>query len=151
MRNFFFILITCFIVLVLIFSINNIIKSKKNKKEDHFINLKLITSVHPGLPWSFTSAKSEIKIKVGDVVTLDYIVKNLSEEKTSGMATFDYFPKELSKYISKINCFCYEVQTLFANEEIKYSMIFLIDPQATKDSKTKNINEAIIQFVFFKK
>ena len=148
MKNFFFLIAAFFIALVLIFSINNIIK---NKKVDHFINLKLITSVHPSLPWSFVPLKPKIKVRVGDVVTLSYIVKNLSEKKTSGMATFDYFPREHSQYISKINCFCYEVQTLLANEEIEYSMVFLIDPQATKDSKTKNINEAIIQFVFFKK
>ena len=44
-----------------------------------------------------------------------------------------------------MNCFCYEEQTLKGGEEERYSLVLLVDPKVTK-----NIKEAIIQFVFFK-
>ena len=34
-------------------------------------------------------------------------------------------------------------------EKSKYTLVLLIDPEVAKDSKTKNIKEATIQFTFF--
>ena len=38
---------------------------------------------------------------------------------------------------------------LKAKQKVKYSVVLLIDPEVTKDSKTKNIKEVTIQFTFF--
>ena len=73
----------------------------------------------------------------------------MSEEKSTGIATFAYYPKEFGAYISKINCFCYDAQTLSPNEKNKFILVVLLDPEVTKDSKTKNIKEVTIQFTFF--
>ena len=54
-----------------------------------------------------------------------------------------------NNYISKINCFCYDAQTLKAKEKNKYTLVLLIDPEVTKDSKTKSVKEVTIQFTFF--
>ena len=83
------------------------------------------------------------------VITIEYIVENLDDNKTTGIATFAYFPNQFGNYISKINCFCYDAQTLKPKQKDKYTLILLIDPEVTKDSKTKNIKEATIQFTFF--
>ena len=71
------------------------------------------------------------------------------KKETTGIATFAYFPKQFGNYISKINCFCYDAQTLKPNEKDKFILVLLIDPEVTKDSKTKDIKEATIQFTFF--
>ena len=93
--------------------------------------------------------KPNIKIKLGEVVTAEYIVENLGDKETSGIATFVYFPSQFGTYISKINCFCYDVQTLKPGEQDKYTLVFFIDPEVTKDSKTKDVKEVTIQFTFF--
>ena len=59
---------------------------------------------------------------------------------------FRFILPELKDYMTKMNCFCYEKQTLKAGEKEKYALVLLVDPKVTK-----NIKEAIIQFVFFKK
>ena len=83
------------------------------------------------------------------MITVEYVVENFGNKETTGIATFVYFPNELGDYISKINCFCYDAQTLQPNEKGKFILVILIDPEVTKDSKTKNIKEATIQFTFF--
>ena len=83
------------------------------------------------------------------MTTIEYFVKNLGNETTTGIAAFDYYPNEIGAYFSKLNCFCYDLQTLKAGEQKKYSLVFLVDPKVTKDSKTKNLKKAIIQFTFF--
>ena len=108
-----------------------------------------MTSVHPNLPWDFRPVKSKIIVKPGEVTTIEYLIENLENAKTTGIATFVYFPNQFGNYISKINCFWYDAQTLKPKQKDKFTLVLLIDPKVTKDSKTKDIKEATIQFTFF--
>ena len=145
------VLISIFVLLVVLFFITIKIFQKKQNitLENHFIKVSLITSVHPSLPWKFSAKEPNIRIKPGEVKTIEYIVENPSNKTTFGVATFQYHPKELGNYFTKLNCFCFDKQTLKAGENSKYSLVILIDPKVTKDSKTKDIKEVIMQFTFF--
>ena len=140
-----------FIILIILAThfVNKIKKIEINPKIEKLITVNLLTSVHPSLPWSFKSIKKKILVKPGEVTTIEYIVENLGNQDTAGIATFAYFPKQFGKYISKLNCFCYDAQTLGSKEQGKYLVVLLIDPEVTKDSKTKNVKEVTIQFTFF--
>ena len=131
--------------LTLIFIISIYLFGGKNI-ENQEIRTKLITSVHKDLPFEFESEKNIVLLKPGEVKTINYSVKNLSSKSMTAMATFQVYPPELKDYMSKMNCFCYEKQTLKGGQKEKYALVLLVDPKVTK-----NIKEAIIQFVFFKK
>ena len=119
---------------------------KENGVSVQPIKVKLITSVHKDLPFHFETEEENMSIIPGEVKTINYTVKNLSDRNMNGLATFQVYPSELKDFITKMNCFCYEEQTLKGGEEERYSLVLLVDPKVTK-----NIKEAIIQFVFFKK
>ena len=145
-------LILCSLVffgLVLYLAIYQLQKEKDKTIASKPIFINLLTSVHPNLPWNFKPIKSKIVVQPGEVVSIEYIVENLGDKETTGIATFAYFPNQFGSYIRKINCFCYDAQSLKAKQKDKYTMVLLIDPEVTKDSKTKNIKEVTIQFNFF--
>ena len=144
-----FFILSTLLIIVLIASIfnNQLTKDKIKAKKPIVINL--LTNVHPNLPWSFKALNAKITVKPGEVKTIEYIVKNLADHATTGIATFAYYPNKFGSYIRKLNCFCYDAQTLKANQQEKFSVVLLIDPEVTKDSKTKNIKEVTIQFNFF--
>lgn len=131
-----------FIVLTFLPKKNNNIQS---------IKTKLITNVHKDLPLEFKSDTKNVSIVPGEVKTINYAVKNTSNETMSGIAVFQVYPSELEPFITKLNCFCHEKQTFKSGQENKYSLVLLVDPKVTKNNNTKNIKEAIIQFTFFKK
>ena len=137
------IFILSFLAIVIIVSVLFLLNKTNNNQR---ISAKLITSVHKDLPLEFKTDKNLIILKPGEVKTINYYVRNLSEKKITGMATFQVYPPELKDYMTKMNCFCYEEQTLKGGEKEKYALVLLVDPNVTK-----NIKEAIIQFVFFKK
>ena len=110
------------------------------------IPTKLITSVHKDLPLKFESDQTNIILQPGEIQTINYSVENLGNKSVSAMATFQVYPPELKDFMTKMNCFCYEKQTLKAGAKEKYALVLLVDPNVTK-----NIKEAIIQFVYFKK
>ena len=78
------------------------IKSEQNKIIDlKPITINLITNVHPKLNWNFTSLDSKILVKPGDVTNIEYMVENLGNKETTGIATFAYFPNQFGNYISR--------------------------------------------------
>ena len=119
---------------------------EKGKNIIQQIPTKLITSVHKDLPLKFESDQTNIILQPGEVQTINYSVENLGSKSISAMATFQVYPPELKDFMTKMNCFCYEKQTLKAGAKEKYALVLLVDPNVTK-----NIKEAIIQFVYFKK
>ena len=119
---------------------------EKGKNITQQIPTKLITSVHNDLPLKFESDQTNIILQPGEVQTINYSVENLGSKSISAMATFQVYPPELKDFMTKMNCFCYEKQTLKAGAKEKYALVLLVDPNVTK-----NIKEAIIQFVYFKK
>ena len=119
---------------------------EKGKNIDQQIPTKLVTSVYKDLPLKFESDQTNIILQPGEVQTINYSVENLGSKSVSAMATFQVYPSELKDFMTKMNCFCYEKQTLKAGATEKYALVLLVDPNVTK-----NIKEAIIQFVYFKK
>jgi len=145
--KFHFFLIFLLAIILFYFFIDQSQKEKNLVTEP--ISINLLTSVHPNLPWNFKPVKQKVLVKPGEVTTIEYVVENLGDINTTGMATFAYFPKKFGTYVNKINCFCYDAQTLKPKQEKKFTLILLIDPEVSKDSKTKGIKEATIQFIFF--
>ena len=132
-------IITLIIILYFLF-----VEKKVNISQQ--IPTKLITSVHKDLPLKFESDQTNIILQPGEVQTINYSVENLGSKSVAAIATFQVYPPELKDFMTKMNCFCYEKQTLKAGEKEKYALVLLVDPNVTK-----NIKEAIIQFVYFKK
>ena len=139
-------LILVFSFLLIVIFVISLFFFQQNGGNSQTIKAKLITSVHKDLPFEFETEEVNVLIVPGEVKTINYTVKNLSKKSINGMATFQVYPSELKDFITKMNCFCYEEQTLKGGEKEKYSLVLLVDPKVTK-----NIKEAIIQFVFFKK
>ena len=139
-------LILVFSFLLIVIFVISLFFFQQNGGNSQTIKAKLITSVHKDLPFEFETEEANVLIVPGEVKTINYTVKNLSKKSINGMATFQVYPSELKDFMTKLNCFCYEEQTLKGGEKEKYSLVLLVDPKVTK-----NIKEAIIQFVFFKK
>ena len=139
-------LISVLVSLLAIVTITSFVFLREENSNSQLIQTKLITSVHSDLPLKFEAKEKNIILKPGEVQTINYSVENLSKKSISAMATFQVYPPELKDYMTKMNCFCYEKQTLKGGEKEKYALVLLVDPNVTK-----NIKEAIIQFVYFKK
>ena len=147
LKYYYFTILVLILISFFYFLLNKTQKEKELILEP--ISINLLTSIHPSLPWKFVPLKSNINIIPGEVSTVEYIVENLGSKESTGIATFAYFPNTIGNYISKLNCFCYDAQTLKPNQKNKFILVLLVDPEVTKDNKTKDIKEATIQFTFF--
>ena len=80
------------------------------------ILVRLDANVSGGLPWRFEPEINSIEVQVGETVTVNYTVTNLSARETVGQASYNVSPPTVGAYFTKVNCFCFTDQRLKAGE-----------------------------------
>ena len=70
-----------------------------------------------GLEWKFFPLQREKVTNVGETTLAFYEASNYSDRPITGFATFNVVPLKIGKYFTKVDCFCFEEQTLNAGEK----------------------------------
>lgn len=113
------------------------------------IKVQFNSDVAGGLDWQFLPIQRQKIVKTGSNTLVHYKAKNLSKEEITGVATFNVTPLKVGKYFSKIDCFCFEEQTLAGGEEVEMPVSFYIDPEIATDPNTKEIKTITLSYTFF--
>jgi len=75
------------------------------------------TGVQAGLPWEFTPLQPSARLLVGDLVRVQFHVKNLSDQTVTGKAEEGTSPEELANHLNFYQCFCMLQLTLVPGQE----------------------------------
>lgn len=86
--------------------------------------------------WRFRPEKSTMTVYPGELVTMTYELINTVDRETSGQAIPSYAPALSASYFRKLECFCFQQQTLSAMETRKFPLVFIVDPKLPKDVGT---------------
>lgn len=113
------------------------------------IKVQFNSDVAGGLNWKFIPVNREVVVKTGTNNLAFYTAKNLSESKITGIATFNVTPPKIGKYFSKIDCFCFEEQTLESGEAVEMPVSFFIDPEIATDPNTQEVKTITLSYTFF--
>jgi cytochrome c oxidase assembly protein subunit 11 len=88
------------------------------------------------LPWRFKPQVSSMEVHPGELVQVVYEVANVRDRPMTGQAIPSYAPKNAAQYFKKLECFCFKQQTLNAHESRQFPVVFVIDPDVSKDVTT---------------
>jgi cytochrome c oxidase assembly protein subunit 11 len=113
------------------------------------ITVRFDSNVAPGLPWSFEPERRTIDVRLGEVVTVFYAVRNESARMTTGQAGYNVTPPTVGAYFEKINCFCFTQQTLQPGEKRDMAVVFYVDPKLAKDAEQNAVNNITLSYTFF--
>jgi cytochrome c oxidase assembly protein subunit 11 len=113
------------------------------------IAVRFDSNVAGGLPWKFEPEKTEIEIRIGEVVTVYYTVTNQSARTTTGQAAYNVAPLTVGKYFQKINCFCFTEQTMAPGEVRQMAVVFYVDPSVVDDSDNDGLNTITLSYTFY--
>ena len=116
---------------------------------DNEIKLQFNADVNDSINWSF-KAPENLTFNIGENKLVEYEATNLSNEQTSGTATFNVLPEKVGPYFIKTQCFCFEKQTLAPNQSVKMPVVFYIDPSITEDPSMSDIDTITLSYTFFK-
>ncbi|THD67078.1 MAG: cytochrome c oxidase assembly protein [Bradyrhizobium sp.] len=113
------------------------------------IAVRFDSNVAPGLPWKFEPERTEIEVRIGEVVTVFYHVTNQSARTTTGQAAYNVAPLTVGSYFEKINCFCFTEQTMGPGEKRDMPVVFYVDPSIVTDSDNEGLNSITLSYTFY--
>lgn len=116
---------------------------------DRTFNVRFNADISKDLPWEFAAEEKNIPLKVGENRLTTYRVKNNASERLTGHATYNVLPEEVGPYFMKIQCFCFQDQTLAAQEEAHMPISFFIDPAIMEDPNLRDLKTITLSYTFF--
>jgi cytochrome c oxidase assembly protein subunit 11 len=116
---------------------------------DRTITIRFDANVGPGLAWKFEPEVTTMKVKIGEVVTVNYRATNLTARETVGIAAYNVAPLTVGSYFHKINCFCFSDQRLKPGEKAEMPVVFYVDPALMKDHEQDGLSSITLSYTFF--
>ena len=113
------------------------------------ITVRFNADIHPGLPWAFQPEQRAVEVRVGESHLAFYKARNLAERPVSGVSTFNVTPQKAGPYFNKVQCFCFEDQTLQPGEEIEMGVSFFVDPAIEQDPNLADVKTITLSYTFF--
>ena len=78
-----------------------------------------------------------------------FTATNLSDKPVTGTATYNVTPNQSGQYFNKIQCFCFNRQTLAPGQTLRMPVIFFVQPDLLKDPNAKGISEITLSYTFY--
>ncbi len=116
---------------------------------DRMVTVSFNADVDPNLPWEFTPSIPSIDVRIGESFLMAFETKNLADRAYSGTATYNVTPHLAGAYFNKVQCFCYERQTIDAGAVVNMPISFFIDPEIANDPHLKHVNHITLSYTFF--
>ena len=112
------------------------------------ISVRFDSNVDRGMPWSFRPEKMTDTAQLGGRRMAIYLARNNSDRPVTGMATFNVTPEAAGKYFNKVQCFCFNEQTLQPGQEVRMPVIYYVDPAIRDDEDARAIEQITLSYTF---
>ncbi len=87
-------------------------------------------------PWRFRPTTRSITVHPGELATVMYEVVNTMDRTVQAQAIPSYAPQQATPHFKKVECFCFQQQTLGPKEARQMPVVFFIDPKLPKEVKS---------------
>jgi cytochrome c oxidase assembly protein subunit 11 len=101
------------------------------------------------LPWTFEPEKERQTVTIGARNMAFFNARNLSDKAVTGSATYNVTPNQAGQYFTKIQCFCFNQQTLKPHQQVEMPVTYYVDPRILKDPDAKDIEEITLSYTFY--
>lgn len=112
------------------------------------ITVRLDSNIEPGMALQFKPEAISRDIRLGETGVAYYSLTNLSAEPVSAIASYNVAPHKVGIYFQKLECFCFEVQTLAPGETRQLPVIYYIDPALAEDWDTLEVPTITLSYTF---
>jgi cytochrome c oxidase assembly protein subunit 11 len=119
------------------------------QKLDRPITVRFDANVADGLDWEFRPVSAPETLKLGEIATAHFHVRNRSDKPLSATAAFNVAPDSMGAYFSKIQCFCFNQQSLKPGEEADLAVTYFVDPAMVDDKNSAGVHTVTLSYTFF--
>jgi cytochrome c oxidase assembly protein subunit 11 len=101
------------------------------------------------LPWTFTAVQTSQEAKIGETKLAFFKVRNNSDKPITARALYNVVPEQAGPYFHKLQCFCFEDQTIAAGAEVDMPVLYYVDPKWVSDIDTRGKTEVTLSYTFY--
>ncbi len=113
------------------------------------IKVRFDANMSPGMPWQFHPEANDVAVRIGERRLAFYRATNLSAAPVTGRAVYNVSPDVAGKYFKKIQCFCFNEQTLKGGETVEMPVTFFVDPAILDDPIARRVDEITLSYTFY--
>lgn len=95
-------------------------------------------------PWRFRPTTNSVQLHPGELAQVVYEVVNTQSRAINAQAIPSYAPQQASAHFKKVECFCFQQQTLGPNQAKQMPVVFYIDP-----ALPRNVTTITLSYTFF--
>jgi cytochrome c oxidase assembly protein subunit 11 len=114
----------------------NAVRAARNTQVDRSRTITVEFDANKQGAWRFKPNVSHLQVHPGELVHVTYELVNLEARTMAGQAIPSYAPLQSARYFQKLECFCFQQQTLTAGETRQFPVVFFIDPDLPSDVQT---------------
>jgi len=116
---------------------------------DRTVTIHFDANTGAGLAWRFSPDAEQMTVHIGETAMAFFTALNTSDHTITGSATYNVTPEIAGLYFNKIQCFCFNAQTLKAGERAEMPVVFYVDPSIADEAGAKGLHDITLSYTFF--
>ena len=100
------------------------------------VTVEFDSTLNEGLPWKIERPPGKLKVHPGEMHNISYRATNLSNKTIKVQAIPGITPWQATEFFNKIQCFCFDTQTLGPGESRDMDLQFVVNRELPEQYKT---------------
>jgi cytochrome c oxidase assembly protein subunit 11 len=114
------------------------------------ITVRFDAQVAPGLDWEFRPLKNAISVHPGAQEQALFRAVNRTAAPVTAQAVYNVTPTKVGIYFDKLQCFCFNSQTLAPGQSVDMAVVFFVDPDILTDPGTSEVRSITLSYTMFR-
>ncbi|QTN19492.1 cytochrome c oxidase assembly protein [Brevundimonas sp. AJA228-03] len=115
---------------------------------DRMVTVRFDTNVRH-LPMTFRAEQVTQRVRIGETGLAYFDVTNTSDQPILARAAYNVVPETTGAYFQKLQCFCFDDQTIAAGETLKFPVQYFVAPELATDAETRGVQEITLSYTFY--
>jgi cytochrome c oxidase assembly protein subunit 11 len=111
------------------------------------VNVEFLSQSMPGVGLSFKPEQFAIRVHPGEISRMNYVITNTTKKVFVGQAIPSITPAVAAQYFQKLQCFCFEQQSFQPGETRTMPVVFVVNPEMSRDLGTVTLSYAFFEAV----
>jgi cytochrome c oxidase assembly protein subunit 11 len=116
---------------------------------DREVTVRFSATNARGFPWEFEPLQNQMTVRVGETALAFYRATNTTDQPVTGIASYNVSPFKMGPYFSKLECFCFNEQTLQPGQSMDMPVIFFVDPLMDEEERLDDITTLTLSYTFW--
>ncbi len=112
------------------------------------MSIRFDANIDRTLPWQFHPERTTDSVQLGGRKMAIFLARNLSDKPITGIASFNVSPAQAGRYFNKVQCFCFNEQTLQPGQEVRMPVVYFVDPKIADDPEANDIEQITLSYTF---